>query len=300
MPDYAVPANGRIARDRPLRYNEPMRTVTLPCGESVSAIGLGTWNVGDDRARRADEIAALREGIDLGATLIDTAEMYGEGRSETLIGEAVAGLRDRVFIVSKVYPHNASRRGAVAACERSLKRLGTDRLDLYLLHWRGSVPLEETVEAFLALQASGKIRHWGVSNLDRDEMNALSRVDGGAAVQTDQVLYNLTRRGIECDLLPWLRERRIPAMAYSPIEQARLLRNRALVDFARDAGMTPAQAALAWLLKDDDIIAIPKSSNPDRVRENVAAADLRLTAAQIAKLDKLFPRPREAGPLEML
>jgi diketogulonate reductase-like aldo/keto reductase len=277
-----------------------MRTVALPCGERVPAIGLGTWNVGDDARRRADEIAALRLGLDLGAALIDTAEMYGEGRSETLIGEAIAGRRDDVFLVSKVYPHNASIDGAIAACERSLERLRTDRLDLYLLHWRGSVPLEETLAAFERLRQSGKIRHYGVSNLDRADMEELWSVPGGREAQTDQVLYNLTRRGIEWDLLPALRERRIPVMAYSPVEQGRLLANRKLVAFAKRYDMTPAQAALAWVLKDDDVIAIPKTSHPDRVTENVAAADIRLTAEQLAELDAIFPTPQGPGPLEML
>ena len=291
---------GRVARLACLRYKCRMRTVTLPCGERVPALGLGTWHVGDDVRARDDEIAALRTGIDLGATLIDTAEMYGEGEAEALVGAAIEGVRDRVFIVSKVYPHNATRRGAVAACERSLKRLRTDRIDLYLLHWRGSVPLEETLEAFGGLQRDGKIRYFGVSNLDIDDMQALWAGPGGRDVQTNQLLYNLARRRIELDLLPWLRDRRVPVMAYSPVEQGRLLRNRGLVAFARDHGMTPAQAALAWLLASDDVIAIPKSSSPDRVSENVAAADIRLDASQLAALDALFPRPATAGPLEML
>ena len=277
-----------------------MRTVTLPCGERVAALGLGTWNVGDDPRKRADEIAALRTGIELGATLIDTAEMYGEGAAESLIGEAIAGVRDRVFLVSKVYPHNASVRGAVAACERSLKRLRTDRLDLYLLHWRGTVPLEETLDAFTRLQAAGNIRFFGVSNLDVSDMNELWDLPGGREAQTNQVLYNLTRRRSEWDLLPWLRERAIPVMAYSPIEQARLVTNRKLVEFSKRNGMTPAQAALAWALKDDGVIAIPKASSPDHVKENVAAAGIRLTHAQLAELDRLFPRPATPGALEML
>ena len=276
-----------------------MLTVTLPSGERVPALGLGTWHVGDDPRLREDEIASLRLGVEMGATLIDTAEMYGEGRSESLIGEAIAGIRDEVFLVSKVYPHNASREGAFKACERSLKRLGTDRIDLYLLHWRGTVPLAETVEAFEALQRAGKIRLWGVSNLDVSEMEELTSLPGGAAVQTDQVLYNLSRRGIEHDLLPALRERRIPVMAYSPIEQARLARNRKLEAFAERNGMTSAQAALAWVLRDDDVIAIPKTSTPEHVIENVAAADIRLDAEELAELDAMFRRP-PPGPLEMI
>lgn len=241
-----------------------MNTVALPSGERVPALGLGTWNMGENKVGRAEEIATLRLGLDLGVTLIDTAEMYGEGTAEELIGEAIAGRRDEAFLVSKVYPHNASRKGAVAACERSLKRLRTDRIDLYLLHWRGSVPFAETIEAFMTLQKAGKVRHYGVSNLDLGDMQQLWSVPGGKGVATDQLLYNLTRRGIEWDLLPWLRKRRIPVMAYSPIEQARLVRNPQLADFARRHGMTPAQAALARLLANDDIIAIPKTGKRER------------------------------------
>ncbi|MDT6960604.1 aldo/keto reductase [Cupriavidus sp. SZY C1] len=277
-----------------------MKQVTLPGGERVPALGVGTWNMGDDRGTRAEEIATLRMGLDLGLRLMDTAEMYGEGLSESLIGEALAGRRDEAFLVSKVYPHNASRKGAVAACERSLRRLGTDRLDLYLLHWRGDVPFEETIEAFQALQAAGKIRYFGVSNLDLDDMEAFCDVPGGDAVAVNQLLYNLSRRGIEFDLLPWLRERNVPVMAYSPIEQARLLRNAGLRRFAERHGMTPAQAALAWLLRTDDIIAIPKTRQRDRLRENVRALEITLTPEQLDELDALFPPPRHAQPLAML
>jgi diketogulonate reductase-like aldo/keto reductase len=277
-----------------------VKTVALPSGEKVPAFGIGAWNVGDDRAARAEEIATLRLGLDLGATLIDTAEMYGDGRSEELIGEALAGRRDEAFIVSKVYPHNASRNGIPAACERSLKRLKTERIDLYLLHWRGSVPLAETMEAFVALQKAGKIRHYGVSNLDLSDMQELWKVAGGAAVAANQLLYNLTRRGIEWDLLPWLRERRVPVMAYSPIEQARLVGNAKLAGFARRHGMTPAQAALAWLLAKDGVIAIPNTARRDRLKENLGALERPLDAAQLAELDRLFPPPAAAQPLEML
>jgi diketogulonate reductase-like aldo/keto reductase len=277
-----------------------MKTVTLPGGESVPALGQGTWNMGDDRATRAEEIAALRMGLDLGLKLIDTAEMYGEGLSEQLIAEALAGRRDEAFLVSKVYPHNASRNGVVAACERSLRRLATDRLDLYLLHWRGSIAFAETIEAFEALKKAGKIRHFGVSNLDLDDMQEFVAVPGGSAVATNQLLYNLTRRGIEWDLLPWLQKRRIPVMAYSPIEQARLLRNPKLVKFSRCCGMSPAQVALAWLLARNDIIAIPKTGHRERVRENFGALDHPLAPEQLAELDRLFPPPRGAQPLEML
>ncbi len=277
-----------------------MKTVTLPNGERVPALGMGTWNMGDHPAARAEEIATLRMGLDLGLRLIDTAEMYGEGLSESLIGEAIAGRRDEVFLVSKVYPHHASREGVAAACERSLRRLGTDRIDLYLLHWRGSVPLEETVQGLQALQRSGKIRHYGVSNLDLSDMEELWRTPGGEHVATNQLLYNLSRRGIEWDLLPWLRERRVPVMAYSPIEQARLVRHPKLARFAQDAGMTPAQVALAWLLARDGIIAIPKTSHRDRLRENVGALAHALSSEQLAALDDLFPPPKGPRPLEML
>ena len=277
-----------------------MNTVTLPGGETVPALGQGTWNMGDSSSTRAEEIAALRLGLDLGLTLIDTAEMYGEGRSEQLIAEALAGRRDEAFIVSKVYPHNASREGTIAACERSLKRLKTDRIDLYLLHWRGSVPFAETIAAFEALQQAGKIRHFGVSNLDLADLQEWWNSAGGSACATNQVLYNLTRRGIEFDLLPWLRARRVPVMAYSPIEQARLLRDKKLTAFAQAHGITPAQAALAWLLSHEDVIVIPKAGQRERVKENAAAREVILNPAQRAELDRLFDPPRGPVPLAML
>jgi diketogulonate reductase-like aldo/keto reductase len=277
-----------------------MKTVALPCGERVPALGQGTWYMGDGRATRSEEIAALRLGLDLGLTLIDTAEMYGDGRAEQLIAEAIAGRRDEVFLVSKVLPNHATRRGTAAACEKSLKRLKTDRIDLYLLHWRGNVPFAETMEALLALQSAGKIRHYGVSNLDFADMKELWAVAGGASIATNQLLYNIARRGIEWDLLPWLRERRIPVMAYSPLEQARLVKNPQLTAFARRLGMTPAQVALAWLLANDDVIAIPKCGHRERLQENFGALDHALTAAQLAELDRLFPPPAGPRPLEML
>ncbi|WP_254509219.1 aldo/keto reductase [Anatilimnocola floriformis] len=277
-----------------------MKTVLLPSGERVPALGQGTWHLGEHSATRAEEIATLRLGLDLGLTLIDTAEMYGEGQSEQLIAEAINGRRDEVFMVSKVYPQNASRQAAVAACERSLYRLNIDRLDLYLLHWRGEAPLAETMEAFLALQRAGKIRHYGISNLDLADMQELWSVPGGPAVATDQLLYNLARRGIEWDLLPWLRAKHVPVMAYSPIEQARLSHNPKLADFATRHGMTPAQAALAWLLAKDDVIVIPKTSRRERLKENLGALDHPLTAPQLAELDRLFPPPTGPRPLEML
>ena len=284
----------------------PSRTVALPSGERVSAYGQGTWNMGDDRSARAEELATLRLGLDLGATLIDTAEMYGDGRSEELVGEALAGRRDEAFIVTKVLPenaaHNASRKGVSAACERSLKRLKTDRIDLYLLHWRGGVPFAETIEAFAVLQKAGKIRHFGVSNLDLADMKKWCNVPGGGAVAANQLLYNLERRGIEWDLLPWLRGRDlpVPVMAYSPIEQARLLRNAKLAGFARRNGMTPSQAALAWLLQKDGVIVIPKTGRRERLKENLGALDLVLNSIQLEELDRLFPPPAGPQPLAML
>ena len=277
-----------------------MKTVRLPNGETVPALGLGTWMMGDDSSRRAEEIAALRRGLDLGMTLVDTAEMYGEGASERLVGEAIAGRRDDVFLVSKVYPHNASKAGTVAACERSLKRLGTDRLDLYLLHWRGKYPLAETVEAFEGLKAAGKIRHWGVSNLDGDDMDELLAVPGGEAVAANQVLYNLSRRGIEWDLLPSLQRRGIPVMAYSPVEQAKLLRERRLAALAADHGASVAQLALAFVLDRDGVIAIPKAGRVAHVEDNAGALDVVVTDELRASLDALFPPPRRATPLEMI
>lgn len=277
-----------------------MKTVPLPSGERVPAFGQGTWHLGERPATRAEEIATLRLGLDLGATLIDTAEMYGEGQSEKLIAEAIDGRRDEVFLVSKVYPHNVSRQAAVAACERSLRRLNTDRLDLYLLHWRGEVPLAETMQAFLALQRAGKIRHYRISNLDLADMQELRSVPGGPAVATDQVLYNLARRGVEWDLLPWLRAHRVPVMAYSPIEQARILRNPKLAGFARRHDRTRSQAALAWLLAKDDVIVIPKTGRRERLQENLGALDRPLTVEQLAELDRLFPPPTGPSPLAML
>jgi aldehyde reductase len=263
---------------------------------------MGTWMIGETRSlsSRAEEIAALQHGIDLGMSLIDTAEMYGDGASERLIGEALRGRRERVFLVSKVYPHNADRKTMLAACERSLERLKVDCLDLYLLHWRGGVPLAETVEGFERLRSQGKIRHWGVSNLDAGDMASLCALPEGRRVAANQVLYNLSRRGIEWELLPWCAEREIPVMAYSPIEQARLLRHSGLRALAEARGATPAQLALAWLLGHDRVIVIPKASHRAHVEENFAALDFSLDAETLAALDRLFPPPNEATPLEML
>jgi diketogulonate reductase-like aldo/keto reductase len=273
-----------------------VKTVTLPSGEKVPAFGMGAWNIGDSRATRAEEIATLRLGLDLGATLIDTAEMYGSGRSEDLVGEAIAGRRDEVFLVSKVLPSNASRKGTIAACERSLKHLKTDRIDLYLLHWRGSAPFAETIAAFEALQQAGKIRHFGVSNLDLGDMKEWWKTAGGQKCAANQLLFNLSRRGIEYDLLPWLQERKVPVMAYSPIEQARLLDDARLVAFSRARGITPAQAALAWLLSKEGVIVIPKTGRRERLKENLGALEVK----DVAELDKLFPPPTGPQPLEML
>ena len=276
-----------------------MKTVILPDGEQVPALGQGTWMMGERRDRRADEIAALQAGADLDMTLIDTAEMYGDGAAESLLGEALGHRRDDLFLVSKAYPQNASRRRLAGACEASLERLGTDRLDLYLLHWRGSVPLGETVEAMTALKDAGKIRHWGVSNLDTDDMAELVAA-GGEACATDQILYNLTRRGPEHELMPWLSTRCIPMMAYSPVEQGRLVGNRKLVEIAARIGATPAQVALAWTMRHDGLIAIPKAGSVAHVQENRAAADLILSEDDLAMLDAAFPPPRGRRPLEML
>lgn len=277
-----------------------MRTVTFPNGEAVPALGQGTWMMGEKAERRRDEIASLRLGVSLGMTLIDTAEMYGDGATEQLVGAALDGLRNDVFLVSKVYPHNASRRGVVAACERSLKRLGTDRLDLYLLHWMGNEPLEETIAGFEALRDAGKIRHWGVSNLDTDDMETLFALPGGSACVTDQVLYNLSRRGPEYDLLPWLAERKLPMMAYSPIEQGRLPASAVLNTIAQAHGVKPLQVALAWVLSRPGVIAIPKASHEAHVRANRAALDLLLTPEERMALDHEFEPPNRKRALEMI
>lgn len=277
-----------------------MKSVLLPSGESVPALGLGTWCMGDVASQRAEEIATIRLALDSGVRVIDTAEMYGEGLSESLIGEAIAGRRQDCFLVSKVYPHNASRRGTVQACERSLTRLGTDCIDLYLLHWRGNVPLEETLEAFLALQGAGKIRYFGVSNFDTDDLADWCELDEGATLASNQVLYNLTRRGPERDLLPWMREMEIPLMAYSPIEQGRLVNNEKLAGFAQRHGLTTAQAALGWLLANEDVLVIPKTGNRARLRENLQTIEKALDEAQLIELDALFPAPKGRVALQML
>ena len=276
-----------------------MRTVSLPDGTEVAALGQGTWHMGEGHRSASEEAAALKLGLDLGMTLIDTAEMYGDGGAEKVVGEAVAGQRDRAFIVSKVYPQNATRTGTKAACERSLKRLRTDHIDLYLLHWRGSTPLAETVEAFERLRAEGKIRYWGVSNLDVDDMEELP--NGARGCATNQVLYNLEHRGPEFDLLPWCTERHIPLMAYSPVGQGgRLLRSPALGQVAARHNATPAQIAIAWTLLRESVISIPKASDPGHVRQNAAAAAITLTAQDLAEIDAAFPAPRRKQGLAML
>jgi diketogulonate reductase-like aldo/keto reductase len=273
-------------------------TTPLPDGTPIPVFGLGTWKMGERNGDTAAEVAALRAGLDQGVRLFDTAEMYGSGGAERVLGEAIAGHRDATFLVSKVLPSNAGRAKAVAACEASLRRLNTDRIDLYLLHWRGSVPLSETVRAFEDLTASGKILRWGVSNFDPSDMAELDALSKRCAA--NQVLYNLTRRGIEFDLLPQSQRRSLPIMAYSPIEQGAVLDEPTLAAIARDHGATPAQIALAWVLRQPGTVAIPKTSQATRVVENLGALDIELTETDLAKLDKAFPPPRRKASLEMI
>ena len=266
----------------------------------MPALGMGTWRMGERKRERAGEVAALRRGIDLGMTVIDTAEMYADGGSEEVVGEAVAGRRDEVFLVSKIYPHHATKRGVVAACTRSLKRLSTDHLDLYLLHWRGDVPLAETIAGFESLREAGSIRAWGVSNFDRSDMEQLLGIPGGGHCAANQVLYNLGCRGIEWDLLPLCRRQSIAVMAYSPFDEGRLLRSRRLRALAERAGVTPAQLALAWLLAQDDVVAIPKASDPAHVHDNRNALDITLPEALRAEIDSIFPPPSGPSALKMI
>jgi diketogulonate reductase-like aldo/keto reductase len=282
-----------------------MGAFKLPNGRAVARLGQGTWRIGEQRARRGEEIAALRAGLDLGLALLDTAEMYGDGGAEELIGEALAGRRDEAYVVSKVLPENASRRGTIAACERSLRRLNTDYLDLYLLHWRQSEPLAETLEAFAALKKAGSIRAYGVSNFDRADLEECEALPGGAKIATNQVLYGLEHRGIEWGLLPWCREREIPVMAYSPLGSSSsavraLLRDEALQTIAERRGATPAQIALAWVLRQPGVCAIPKAGRVEHVRENARALEIELDADELCELDAAFPPPRRATSLEML
>jgi diketogulonate reductase-like aldo/keto reductase len=276
------------------------RTIRLLSGEPIPVLGQGTWHMAEDPRRRDEEIAALRLGIDLGMTLIDTAEMYADGGAEQLVGEAIEGCRDDVFLVSKVLPHHATLRGTMEACERSLQNLKVDELDLYLLHWRGPVPLEDTLEAFETLIGAGKIRLWGVSNFDVADMEELLDLPNGDDVSTDQVLYNLEHRGIELDLLPWCERGGVPVMAYSPIEQGELLRQPVLRSIGARHEATSAQIALAWVLRRDNVCAIPRATKPAHVRENRKALDIRLSAADLTELDRAFPPPISKQRLAVL
>ncbi|OLP44577.1 aldo/keto reductase [Rhizobium oryziradicis] len=280
--------------------DDTMPTVTLPSGITLPALGFGTWNMGEDSTKAKDEIAAIGKALDLGMAVIDTAEMYGKGGAEKITGAALQGRRDEAFLVSKVLPWNASLKGTVQACEDSLKRLGTDHLDLYLLHWPGEHPLEDTVAAFERLKQDGKIREWGVSNFDMDDMEELFSIENGRNCAANQVLYNLTRRGIEFDLLPWCQQHNIAVMAYSPIEQGRLHNNADLIHMAKAYQGTPAQVALAFLLEREGVLPIPKSANVHRVEENRAAVELDLTDEDLQRLDSLFAPPQRKQPLEML
>jgi diketogulonate reductase-like aldo/keto reductase len=273
-----------------------------PAGEPAPTLGVGTWGMAERPERRKDEVEALQMALDLGMTLVDTAEMYADGAAEALIADAIGDRREEFFLVSKVLPNHATRRGTIAACEASLKRLNTDRIDLYLLHWPGKVPLSETLEGFTALMKSGKIRYWGISNFDTEEMEDLLPLtqNMGSVVSTNQVLYNLMRRGIEWDLLPFCKARGIPVMAYSPIEQSRLANDKRLKTIADRKRATPAQIALAWVLRQEGIIAIPKASRLQHVRENRGALEITLTPDDLTELDRLFPPPTRKVRLEVL
>jgi diketogulonate reductase-like aldo/keto reductase len=277
-----------------------MDSITLPSGECVPAMGLGTWHMGERIGDPAAEAKALSRGLDLGISVIDTAEMYGRGGAERVVARAIEGRRDEVFLVSKVLPHNASAKGTIEACEKSLTRMGVETIDMYLLHWPGRYPLADTVGAFQALRRQGKIRHWGVSNFDADEMESLWRVPGGDGCQINQVLYNLSRRGVEWDLLPWLRARAVPVMAYSPLEQGRLLGNKTLARIAARRDVTPAQVALAWTLRENDVMTIPKASGLAHVDQNRAAWDLELEHDDLVELDREFPAPTGKRSLAIL
>jgi len=276
-----------------------MRSVRLETGEKVPVLGLGTWRMGERKSERGAELKAIKLGLELGIRLVDTAEMYGEGVAEEIVGEAMGNLRDEIYVVSKVYPHNASRKGTVAACERSLKRLKTDRLDLYLLHWRGSHPLAETVEAFEALKKAGKIRNWGVSNLDAGDLDELASVPNGSNCVSDQVLYHLGSRGIEWQLLPKCQKSKIMVMAYSPLGQGPILRKPALGRLASKHNCDAAAVALAWVLRHPGVVTIPKATQPDHVRANVKAVDVKLNAEDLGALDATFPPPKRGSPLGM-
>ena len=282
------------------RSMQPLSKITFRDGTEVPALGLGTWKMGERPRHAAREITALTIGLDLGMTLIDTAEMYGDGGAETIVGQTIAGRRDEAFLVSKVYPHNAGRKNAIAACERSLKRLKTDRLDLYLLHWRGSIPLAETVDAFERLRRDGKIVRWGVSNFDGKDLQELQKLPDAEHCATNQVLYHLGERGIEWALLPWMRAQQMPLMAYSPLGQGTLLADRKLTAIASKLEVSPAQLALAWLLRDPDVNVIPQSADAAHVRANRVAAELVLDAPTLAALDAAFPPPTGPSPLAVI
>jgi diketogulonate reductase-like aldo/keto reductase len=292
----------RIEYDYERERRDKMKTVTLPDGERVPALGQGTWRMGENKRAHNDEVAALRLGIELGMTLIDTAEMYGDGGAEEVVADAIEGQRDRVFIVTKVYPHNASRTELPKACERSLKRLRIDVIDLYLLHWRERrTRMAETVETFEKLRTDGKIKRWGVSNLDVDDMNELWSMGNGTNCAANQVLYNLENREIESGLLRWSEENEVPIMAYSPVGHGRgLLENTALKEIARRHNTTPSQIALTWVLRQPGMIAIPKASNEEHVRENARSIDIKLTKNDLAELDREFPAPKSKRPLPTL
>jgi diketogulonate reductase-like aldo/keto reductase len=281
-------------------YGPVIRRIALPAGETIPVLGQGTWHMAEVRERRKAEIGALRLGLDLGMTLIDTAEMYAEGEAERLVGDAISGRRDEVFLISKVLPWHATHRGTVDACAASLRRLKTDRLDMYLLHWRGSVPLWQTIEAFVELTERGWIRHWGVSNFDVMDLIDLWQIPTGPDVQADQVLYNLARRSPEYNLLPWCREQDLPVMSYSPMEQGDLLSHPAVRGVAERNDITPAQVALAWVLRQPLVCAIPKSGSIGHVQENAAAAAIRLSRQDLTELDLAFPPPIKDRPLETL
>ncbi|WP_020617204.1 aldo/keto reductase [Paenibacillus daejeonensis] len=291
--------------DETIREALSQRTVTLPDGTRIPALGQGTWNMGDNPARREEEVQALRLGIELGMTVVDTAEMYGEGLSESLVGEAIKGKRDEVFLVSKVYPHNAGGERLARSCEASLQRLGTDHLDLYLLHWRGSIPLAETVQGMEQLVAEGKIRRWGVSNLDTSDMQELWKVPGGEACAVNQVLYHIASRGIEYELQPWLQQQRIPMMAYSPLAQGGsmrkgMLENKVVQSIAKEYQVSPSQLILAWTIRKSGVLSIPKASSSDHVRENAAAASIDLREDTLAQLEEAFPAPKRKVPLDII
>lgn len=281
------------------------KTVTLIEGLAVPAIGQGTWYMGENASQRRIEVDALRAGIDLGLTLIDTAEMYADGAAEEVVGEAIKGQREKVYLVSKVYPWNAGGQKGIAACEASLRRLGTDHIDLYLLHWRGNFGLDETVELMETLQQQGKIGRWGVSNLDYDDMQELWGVKGGTACATNQVLYHLASRGIEYDLLPWCQQQNIPVMAYCPLAQAGRLRsglmNHPVVnDIARSHQASAAQILLAWVVSHKGVMAIPKAATITHVMENAGALAIALSAQELLKLDNAFPAPDHKTALDVV